>query len=357
MLFRSLLLALGLAAFGLAVSWSQLRGPAATDTIVVLQRGMGLSAIAASLEREGVIRNAPLFSLWLRFSGQSDALRAGEYRFPPGASGAEVADILLKGLTYKRRLTIPEGVSTERALALVADAPALQGAVPSGIGEGALLPETYQYEWGDARGTLIARMQRAQADLLNALWPQRAPGLPLQSPEQAVVLASIVERETAVADERPRVAGVFLNRLKLGMRLQSDPTVEYGLRLRGRPEALVGGELAHLNLVGRLGPGVVEARGGNAADVDAAQRGVIQRAVVEPEHEVRVLASGPQPPLHRAALGLCQPDRATFDNDSGDLVELFDLESDPDEATNLWESGPKKIVDSLREHAQQATRS
>lgn len=232
----SLLLALGLAAFGLAVSWSQLRGPAASDTIVVLQRGMGLSAIASSLEQAGVIRNAPLFSLWLRFSGRADALRAGEYRFPPGASGAEVADILLKGLTYKRRLTIPEGVSTERALALIAEAPALQGAVPTGIGEGALLPETYQYEWGDARGTLVTRMQRAQADLLNALWPQRAPGLPLQSPEQALVLASIVERETAVADERPRVAGVFLNRLKLGMRLQSDPTVEYGLRLRGRPE-------------------------------------------------------------------------------------------------------------------------
>ena len=90
----------------------------------------------------------------------------------------------------KRRLTIPEGVSTERALALVADAPALQGAVPSGIGEGALLPETYQYEWGDARGTLIARMQRAQADLLNALWPQRAPGLPLQSPEPTMVAST-----------------------------------------------------------------------------------------------------------------------------------------------------------------------
>ncbi len=232
----SLLLALGLAAFGLAVSWSQLRGPSDTERLVVLQRGMSLAAIASSLEQQGVIRNAGLFNLWLRLSGRADELRAGEYRFPAGASGAEVADTLLKGLTYKRRVTVPEGVTTDRALALVAEAAGLQGAAPAGVAEGALLPETYQYEWGDGRAVLVARMQRAQLDLMNSLWPQRAANLPLQSPEQALILASIVERETALAEERPRIAGVFLNRLRMGMRLQSDPTVEYGLRLRGRPE-------------------------------------------------------------------------------------------------------------------------
>lgn len=234
----SLALALGLAAFGLAVSWSQVRGPSPTDSLVVLQRGMSLAAIASTLEQQGVIRSARLFTLWLRLSGRADTLRAGEYRFPAGASGAEVADTLLKGLTYKRRLTVPEGVTTERALALLAEAAGLQGAAPAGVPEGTLLPETYQYEWGDGRAALLARMQRAQQDLLNALWPQRAADLPLQLPEQALILASIVERETGVAAERARIAGVFLNRLRLGMRLQSDPTVEYGLRLRGRPEGL-----------------------------------------------------------------------------------------------------------------------
>ena len=235
----SLVLALALAAFALAISWAHVRGPSTTDTIVALPRGMGLPAIAATLADSGVIRSAPLFALWLRASGGADALRAGEYRIPAGASGADVADTLIRGATYKRRVTIPEGVTTERALAVIAEAPALQGAAPAGLTEGALLPETYQYEWGDTRAALVARMQRAQTDLLAALWQQRAANLPLQTAEQALVLASIVERETGVADERPRIAGVFLNRLRMGMRLQSDPTVEYGLRLRGRPEGQV----------------------------------------------------------------------------------------------------------------------
>ncbi len=234
----SLVLALGLAGLALTISAVQAPGPATTDVTVQLPRGSGLNAIASVLETSGVIRSHQLFALWVRASGNDEALRAGEYRFDAGTTGANVARQLIEGRTFKRRLTIPEGLTTERALALVDEAPALQGAAPIGIAEGMLLPETYQYEWGDTRAALVTRMQRAHSELLASLWPDRADGLNLQSPEQAVILASIVERETGVASERPRIAAVFLNRLRLGMRLQSDPTVEYGLKLRGRADGV-----------------------------------------------------------------------------------------------------------------------
>ncbi len=230
-------LILVLAAFGFAVSVIHAPGPAAADTTVVLPRGTNLNAIATLLADHTVIRSAPVFALWVRVSGQGGLLRAGEYRFPAHATGVDVARMLVEGRTLKHRVTIPEGLTSAQALALVTAADALQGDLPRGMAEGALLPETYQYEWGDTRAALVARMQKAMADLTAELWAARDASVTLTAPAQAVTLASIVERETAVADERPLVAGVFLNRLRLGMRLQSDPTVAFALQQLGRADA------------------------------------------------------------------------------------------------------------------------
>lgn len=235
----SVLLALGIAVAAIAVSAIRSPGPSAAETTVVLPRGSSLNAIAAVLHQEGVIDHPQMFALYVRLSGDADSLRAGEYRFPAAVSAADVSRQLVDGRTFKRRLTVPEGLPTDRVLALVADAPALAGEVPRTVAEGTLLPETYQYEWGDTRATLVARMQRAHADLLASLWGARAAqAAALQTPAQAVILASIVERETGIAAERARIAAVFHNRLRMGMRLQSDPTVEYGLKLRGRADGV-----------------------------------------------------------------------------------------------------------------------
>ena len=230
-------LVLALAGLGVAVSQVHAPGPAAADTTLVLARGLNLGAIAGRLESQGVIANAPIFSLWVRVSGAASRLRAGEYRFPAHVAGVDVARMLTEGRTLKHKLTVPAGLTTPNVLALLANAEALQGEVPREVAEGALMPETYQYEWGDTRAALVARMERGMADLVAELWAKRDLEVALTTAAQAVTLASIIERETARADERPRVAAVFLNRLRMGMRLQSDPTVAYALAQMGRPEA------------------------------------------------------------------------------------------------------------------------
>ena len=138
-------------------------------------------------------------------------------------------EILRSGETVVRRLTIPEGLTSQEIVAVVASAEGLRGDLVATPGEGSLLPETYHYSWNDERGQLIERMAAAQQELLDELWANRDPDLPLASPEEALILASIVEKETAVDGERALVASVFFNRLKRSMRLQSDPTVVYGI--------------------------------------------------------------------------------------------------------------------------------
>jgi UPF0755 protein len=155
-----------------------------------------------------------------------------------------VLSLLREGRTVVRHLTIPEGLTTVEILALLDDAPGLSGD-RSPPAEGTLLPETYNYSWGDSRAGMMARMQKAMAETLAKLWASRAAGLPLATPEAAVTLASLVEKETALAAERPRVAGVFVNRLRLGMRLQSDPTVVYALTAGKGP---LGRELTRADL-------------------------------------------------------------------------------------------------------------
>jgi len=224
----ALVVAGGLLAF-YAIDKFERPGPLAADTVIFIPQGSGVEAIARRLHEAGAIEDPLLFRLGVRLLRAGRELRAGEYLFAAALSNREAIDLLRGGQTVVRRLTLAEGLTSQEIVALVEQAEAMEGAVETVPSEGSLLPETYHYARGDRRGELVARMGRARDELLSELWPERAPNLPVATPEQAVVLASIVEKETGVAGERPLVASVFVNRLQKGMRLQSDPTVVYGL--------------------------------------------------------------------------------------------------------------------------------
>ncbi|WP_374467553.1 endolytic transglycosylase MltG [Ferrovibrio sp.] len=217
-------------------SWLEAPGPARQDTVVLIPRGSSVSGIAQRLVDAGVVDHARLLQLAVWQGGLAAALKAGEYQFGPGDSPRAVLERIAAGRVLVRRLTIPEGQTSAEIRRLVEAAEAMTGAWPAeAIPEGSLLPETYHYVYGDSRPELVARMRKARDELLAELWGKRASGLPLADQGQAVILASIVEAETPLAAERPRVAGVYLNRLKRGMRLQADPTVAYGIT-RGEKE-------------------------------------------------------------------------------------------------------------------------
>lgn len=205
-------------------------GPLAEATDVVFPRGADLRRIARLLHENGVIDRPGVFRAAVRALGKSRRLKAGEFRFPPGVSPMGAMDILVDGETVVRRFTLPEGLTRARALELLSKAEGLVGAVDArDVEEGRLLPDTYHFGFGDRRADLLARMRTAMTDTLDALWQARAPDLPLDGPREALILASIIEKETAAADERARISGVFINRLGRGMRLQSDPTVAFAL--------------------------------------------------------------------------------------------------------------------------------
>ncbi len=210
-------------------------GPLKTKTIVIIEHGAGVNAIARDLNRAGVVSNPLVFRLGARITGAGEPLKAGEYAFPAGISPEAALRLLRSGATVVRRVTLAEGLSTAEILSQLAGTQGLTGIVRPAPGEGMLLPETYHFSLGDKRGDIVRRMATAMDILLASLWDARDGGLPLKSPEQAMILASIVEKETAVAAERPRIAAVFINRLNKGMRLQSDPTVVYGLTGGNRP--------------------------------------------------------------------------------------------------------------------------
>lgn len=211
-------------------------GPAARSgeaTTVLLRKGSSLPEIASRLEDAGVVRSSSVFITAAQATGAARELKAGEYRFASRTSMAKVLDDIREGRVVVHAITIPEGWTSQMAADALAAEPGLTGDAPAPP-EGAILPDTYQYEQGDDRAAVLKRMMDARDALLASLWAERQQGLPFDTPEQAVILASVVEKETGVADERPRVAAVFVNRLRKGMRLESDPTIIYGIS-RGKP--------------------------------------------------------------------------------------------------------------------------
>ncbi len=204
-------------------------GPLEADTTIIIPKGSGLTVIARRLTQAGVLDESWTFRLVAVVSGDAGRLRAGEYRFPAAVSPYDVLQHLQSNQVIERSVTFPEGISVIQALNILDTAIGLRGTVFPRPQEGDLLPETYHYQWGESRNRLIERMRQAMDQIVEDLWPHRQADLPFKDPQQAVVLASIVEKETAQPDERARVAAVFINRLRAGMRLQSDPTVIYAL--------------------------------------------------------------------------------------------------------------------------------
>lgn len=234
-LLRSLLLLVLLAAAGAgglylyAERYYTSSGPLQQTVRIEIPSGTGFQEIARILEREGVIAHPELFMGKIFLLGKQRAFKAGEYAFSPHISPEEIAEKMIKGEVVVYSVTIPEGLTSVEILTLLSEEKNLTGTLPTAVEEGMLLPETYHFVRGDTRQSVVERMQRAMRETLALLWEKRRDGLPLSTPDDAVILASIVEKETGLADERPRVAAVFLNRLVEGMKLQSDPTVSYGL--------------------------------------------------------------------------------------------------------------------------------
>lgn len=204
-------------------------GPLTYSTVVDIRKGMGTRQIASKLQDEGVISHQIFFILSWMFVYDKPSLKAGEYAISKGASINKVLDQLIRGKSIFYKITVPEGFTSQMVVKRINTHPKLKGYVREIPPEGSLLPDTYTYSNNTDRNDIIRRMQAAQNKLMQKAWKNRAGGLPLKSPQEALILASIVEKETGQAGERDRVAGVFVNRLRKRMRLQSDPTIIYGL--------------------------------------------------------------------------------------------------------------------------------
>ena len=212
-------------------------GPLEKSAIVYVEPNSGTKKIAADLHDAGAIDSAFVFSFGAKRLG--GGLKFGEYEIPPHASAQAIIELLQSGKTYQRHVTVPEGLTSAEIIEIVNNAEALQGKIDTPPPEGSLLPQTYNYSRGDTRASIIDHMTRDMKKTLAELWDKHAVNDFVKTTEDAVTLASIVEKETGLPAERPRVAGVFYNRLKLGMPLQSDPTVIYsvtqGKEKLGRP--------------------------------------------------------------------------------------------------------------------------
>ena len=204
-------------------------GPLAADKAVVIAQGSDTDDIGEQLATQGVIESSTQFGLALFFEGARGKLKAGEYLFKQGASLQDVIDAIVQGRAILHAITIPEGLTSRQIVERLREDDVLAGDIHEIPREGALLPETYKFQRGDSRDKLLQKMARDQKQLLEDIWRRRASDLPLSSPYDLVTMASIVEKETGKAEERPRVASVFINRLRKHMRLQSDPTIVYGL--------------------------------------------------------------------------------------------------------------------------------
>lgn len=203
------------------------------ETVFTVPAGQGLIRTARLLEEGGLISDREIFKVGVMLKGQERNLKAGEFLIPTNQSMNDILNVLVRGEVIQHSLTIPEGWTSYQIAEYLNELFRLSGEIETLPPEGSLLPETYNYTLGTSRVDLIRRMQRDQDAVAAELWQGRQPDLPIHSLEDAIVLASIVEKETGLAEERPHVAGVFINRLRRGMRLQSDPTIIYGITHKG----------------------------------------------------------------------------------------------------------------------------
>jgi UPF0755 protein len=204
-------------------------GPLAADKVVMIVREDDAGSIADQLERAGVIDSAIWFNILTLLDGNRGALKRGEYEFKAAVSMNEIENELIAHHVVRYKLTIPEGLTSEEVVDRLREDPVLIGEIREPPREGSLMPDTYYFERGDTRLSILSRMAKVQARTVDEIWKERSPDLPIKSPGEMVTLASIVEKETGKPEERPRVAGVFVNRLEKHMRLESDPTIVYGL--------------------------------------------------------------------------------------------------------------------------------
>ena len=220
-------------------------GPLRDEKVLVIPKGSGVGAIADLLVKEGVIDNPLVFKIGVKFFSDNQPLHAGEFRFPTAASPRGAMQVLIEGKSVLHRITFAEGWTVKEIFDVLEQSPLLDGPLPPMPAEGSLLPETYFFVRGDSRGAIVERMKTNMAETLADLWANRDAAVGLESPQDAVILASIVEKETGLKDERARVAAVFHNRLKMGMSLQSDPTVIYAVTLGKAP---LGRDLTYADL-------------------------------------------------------------------------------------------------------------
>ena len=239
-------LALAIAAVAFLHGWYG-AGPLAHEKTFVVPEGSSLASVAETLEQQGAINSASGFRLRARMFGRGGAIKAGEFLLPKGASPSRILSILESNDFVRHFVTVPEGMPAIMVHDRLAAQPLLTGAaaVPP---EGSILPDSYAFERGESRGAVLARMQAAMRDTLAELWPKRAKDVAVQTPQQAVILASIVEKETGKPAERAMVAGLYSNRLRLGMPLQADPTTIYPIT-GGKPlgRRIKASELAAVN--------------------------------------------------------------------------------------------------------------
>ena len=208
-------------------------GPQEQDNVYFLPKGQGVIHTALELERDGFISNQNIFKLGVKISGYERRLQAGEFLIPADSSMFDIMMILSSDKVIQHRLTIVEGWTSWQIVDYLNAIENMTNAITDLPREGSILPETYLYTKNTDRHEVIRRMQMRQKNLLDSIWGKREEGLPFQSVEEAIILASIVEKETAIEQERAHIAGVFINRLRRRMRLQTDPTVIYGLNRRG----------------------------------------------------------------------------------------------------------------------------
>ncbi len=238
-LIRFFLFCTLLAALAVGYSFYQWHKPiVAADTAFVIEPGTGTRAILSQLHQQQLTPAPWSIALPFLMHGNLRSLKAGEYVFAPGMSAKQVLGIIASGRVVIHKVTVPEGFTVAQVRRLLLAEPLLVGELPPNIPEGSLFPDTWLFQRGDTRDKVIQRMQARMRDELAAAWEKREDGLPIATPEEALVLASIVEEETGIEHERGQVAGVYLNRLRIPMRLQSDPTVAYGIAPGGMTRML-----------------------------------------------------------------------------------------------------------------------